>query len=84
MHTGILTLFSMFNFVSSWKMYCNHVNILIDMILKLSEEILHLYIHLRRSHDCLWVGMCVDSLEVCVKSATHFIYLFWGSVTLST
>ena len=32
------------------------------------------------------VGVCrVDSLEVCVKTAKRrFIYLFWGSVTLST
>ena len=55
----------------------------------------NLYKNLRRSGDCLWVGrpagrpvgvgVSVDSVEVCVKSATRcFIYLFWGSVTLST
>ena len=48
---------------------------------------------LRRLRDCVWVsgrpadvGVCgVDSLEVCVETAKRrFIYLFWGSVTLST
>ena len=34
----------------------------------------------------VWVCVCgVASLEFCVKAATRrFIYLFWGSVTLST
>ena len=53
-----------------------------------SENTYYLYINLRRSRDCLYVSVAAGRpalfCSAFVVSSRCFIYLFWGSVTLST